>query len=752
MTVGLFIDSIRLKKTVVFDDVSFKITPGISAIYGLNRTNARTSGNGNGAGKSAFFSQIGEILYEDPIVGERKDKVTGGTRLLRTVMNGKRVPINNTGNKLDVKCNGKSVGRTKPQARAWLLKNNPLTKEDFDTYVHSDARVPHPLVMGSSTERKKFFTSFFGLDKMDTERKLFLAELNKLSKVKAAYSEVVNEYRTAKEKAIPKEELAELKQQIEALTAELADLNSKNSRLQNIAQLLSFERSAAPQLKVLDTIAPELDADIFTELMTNARKNLAQDRADLKDAQEWEQYKRDTTHYAKAHDGLSARAKSWIEKKGLKATLAHCREAKTQNLELRMQNAELQAQRKRLHSVLAEELPTKVLMPEDDKKELQARLDSLLHQYEHARKFKQGTCETCGQQVKVKDLEQLKQRMVEIKSTLVQIDFATEYQSKRRLHRDAKQELEKLEPKIKQIIEKLSVNDMYVDMLDELKALPARPVKFEGKKLDVDIKQRMVDEDKERIALLEFIEPNLSTAITLRTLTDKQRKAAGMAERLQDKINSIHEKLSKLNARLEVDTLVRQNVSRLRKRLLEMKEQLVNEEPLKLLVEGYSDKAMKRLAIQAISTRLMKQVNKYSRHVFSEDYTFSFNWDKSDLALLVHRKYGKKIITSDVRKLSGAESKLFTIVLVLALLTFVPARKRCNIMILDEPTANMSEENTKAFMDLLPVLNSIIPSIIVITPRSKDIYPGATNWTMVKINGVAQLLPGHPDDHKKKVH
>jgi DNA repair exonuclease SbcCD ATPase subunit len=224
-----------------------------------------------------------------------------------------------------------------------------------------------------------------------------------------------------------------------------------------------------------------------------------------------------------------------------------------------------------------------------------------------------------------------------------------------------------------------------------------------------------------------------------------------MAERLQEKINALHEQLSKLRARLEVDALVRQNAARLRKRLLEMKAELVNEEPLKLLVEGYSDKAMKRLAVQAISTRLMKEVNKYSRHVFSEDYTFSFNWDKSDLALLVHRKYGKKVITSDVRKLSGAESKLFTIVLVLALLTFVPSRKRCNLMIMDEPTANMSEENTKAFMDLLPVLNKIIPSIIVITPRSKDIYPGATSWTMVKTNGSAKLLPGHPDDHKKKV-
>ncbi len=153
---------------------------------------------------------------------------------------------------------------------------------------------------------------------------------------------------------------------------------------------------------------------------------------------------------------------------------------------------------------------------------------------------------------------------------------------------------------------------------------------------------------------------------------------------------------------------------------------------------------MKRMAIKAISARLMAEVNKYARHVFAEDYTFEFNWDSSQLNLLVNRKYGKKTLTSDVRKLSGAESKLFTIVLVLALLTFVPARKRCNLMILDEPTANFSPETIERFKALLPILNKVIPSIIVVTPKTDERYEGAQEFTMLKENGQSILVPGHP--------
>jgi DNA repair exonuclease SbcCD ATPase subunit len=234
----------------------------------------------------------------------------------------------------------------------------------------------------------------------------------------------------------------------------------------------------------------------------------------------------------------------------------------------------------------------------------------------------------------------------------------------------------------------------------------------------------------------------------LRGLTDKQRRASEIAPKLQRRINEVHEKVSKLRARLEVNASVVGSLKKHKARLDEMKAELAEEEALKLLVEAYADKNMKRTAVKAISKRLMMGVNKYAKLIFPEDYEFDFIWDSSKLQLMVYRKYqqGKKmkVLPSDVRKLSGAESKLFTFILVLALLAFVPAHKRSNVLILDEPTANFGAETTESFKKLLPILNQVIPSIIVITPRTEERFEGAQEFTVLKEKGEARIVRGHP--------
>jgi DNA repair exonuclease SbcCD ATPase subunit len=750
VTPGLHISSIRLKKVVCFDNAAFKIEPGVSVIYGLNRTNARTSGNGNGAGKSAFFSQIGEMLYEAPIVGEKQDAVKGGTRVLNTLIQGRKVSIIKTNSKLDIKIDGKSRFRTKPMAKAWMAKNLPINEEEFNTYVHLDARIPHPLVMGSSTERRRFFTSFFGLDKMDMERKLFTAELQKLGRTRAAYTEVLAEYKTTKAKALAPDVLAKLVAQVKAKEEELSSLNEKHNRIQSVMQTLSFESSAQEQLKELFAILPEVTEESFEELEATTRQNYKQDKADLDEALAWEQYQRDTEHYTKAFNALPEDAIKLINKLGLAEAKKKCSE-KAQTHRLAKDELEDLQERLAVDMKIVKRVPEKpdTQKPKVDEGELRANMKALEHQLEHARTFKTGTCHTCGQTVKIKDTSSIKEEIKAIEVKLRKLNIWGIYENACTTRSDAKVRVSELTKEIAEVEAKIKATERYAVLREAVAELPRKPAKFEGKRLESKIKQRMVDEDKERLQLLKFLRPNLDMVIAVTKLSDKQRQAKSLGHKLQAKVNSIHEELSKLRAQLEVNSMLDDTLNRLRKRLREMKAELVDEEALKLLVEGYSDKGMKRRAIQAIGSRLMLQVNKYSRVVFPEDFTFDLKWESSKLSLLVHRKIGKKTVSSDVRKLSGAECKLFTIVLVLALLTFVPPRKRCNLLILDEPTANFSPETTKAFMDLLPVLNQVIPSIIIITPKSDERYEGATNWTVVKTKGVSVIVPGHPSEIKK---
>lgn len=155
---------------------------------------------------------------------------------------------------------------------------------------------------------------------------------------------------------------------------------------------------------------------------------------------------------------------------------------------------------------------------------------------------------------------------------------------------------------------------------------------------------------------------------------------------------------------------------------------------------------MKKAMVQQISVKLCELLNYYASLVFEQPYTFSLVWD-SQIQLICERRVGKQSLVSDVRKLSGAESKLFTVILVLSLLSFIPMEKRPSLMLLDEPTANMSAETTQAFMKLLVMLQKVVPCIVVITPRN-DVYPESRPFTVVRDQSGSRIEAGLPDEIK----
>ena len=742
------IHSFELEDTLLFKKIKFEIPKGLAVIYGLNRTNGKNSMQANGAGKSSAFAAIGEILYEEPIVGLKEDTIKQGTRKVRLQIGKRRVDVERRNTKLEIKVDGKPKKFRKiNDGRAWLRKHLPMSQTDFNTYGFLDARVPHPLVMGSSTERKKFFTEAFGLDRIDVERRLFEAELSKLKRVRAAYAELKAVFVSEKEQALSKEDREALEAKAAKYEAELKELNAKNTRLQTIGQLLAFEASASKQVRMFASLVPVLEE--FSSIYGETERNLKDNKAKLREAREWADYQRDTRKYGKAFAALSADAQKLIDKHGLKKAVKKCRQA-SEDLEALQERAD------RLQKVIDRDLKEpkepKADRPESSKKEVRAKLESLEHQLEHAEKFGSGKCGTCGQDVKTVDPSKLKKRIKALNAELEAFEAysdydeaLTEYKAHRKALKAAKDEWPYIE-------EQSLKFRRYKKIGKELRDLPEAPEPFEGRKLEIDVCERMVEEDRAQIELLDFMQPNIDTVAALRALTEKQRGAASVAPKLQARITEIHEKLSRVRSKLEVNSMVISGLKKHRARLLEMKEELKDEEALKLLVEAYSDKGLKRTAIKAVSTRLMAEVNKYAKLIFPEDYEFGFSWDSSKLSLTVTRKYrqGKKVkvLTSDVRKLSGAESKLYTFILVLAHLTFVPSRKRSNVLILDEPDSNMSAETTEAFKKLLPILNQVIPSIIVITPRTAERYEGAQEFTVLKEKGEARIVAGHPKSIK----
>jgi DNA repair exonuclease SbcCD ATPase subunit len=287
----------------------------------------------------------------------------------------------------------------------------------------------------------------------------------------------------------------------------------------------------------------------------------------------------------------------------------------------------------------------------------------------------------------------------------------------------------------------------------ELNALPSKPAPFEDTVPNPgtleNYRQQIADFNKlsevlrDAASFLSSILPNIDAINEFLSLTQEQKDSAQELDSLSDKVREARETYTQALSKLSVENSLAQQIEELRERANGLAERLKEESKIKFLVEAYSDKNIKKLVVEQIGARLMSLVNQYAQQVFEESYRFEFIWD-TDISILAHRANGK---VSDVRKLSGAESTLFTIILVCALLSFVPAKKRCNFMILDEPTSHMSAHNKEILHNALKLLNSLIPSIIIVTPKMEERYHGAMEFTVVKgRDGISRLEEGHPDE------
>ena len=185
------------------------------------------------------------------------------------------------------------------------------------------------------------------------------------------------------------------------------------------------------------------------------------------------------------------------------------------------------------------------------------------------------------------------------------------------------------------------------------------------------------------------------------------------------------------------------SITSLRERVADIGARIEDLPVYQLLADAYSVKGLKALMVKRVATSIEKSLNKYSRQVFSEDVRFSLAVDEGKFDVNVTRTSGKTAKTSDIRHMSGAESRLFVLLFVLAVLPLIPSARRMNLLVLDEPDTNLDPEALEVFATrLLPALQKIVPSVIVLTPRNDYMTAGARVVTVVKENGKSRLVEG----------
>ena len=737
------IEGIRVKNLHFYKEAEFKFDkPGLYVIRGNNK-DAAIADSTNGCGKSLFFSSLPEVILNEAVNGKNA-KVKAGSTIEQTLdfrigkdqysatkFSGKSNSYSLTKNGKDLETRGIEYTRDRIEK---LLRHN---EEEIYSLDYLDATVPHPLIVGRTVIRQAYFVNLFRLHSSDNIKKILLSELREAQSAKSALKEVKSSYGSIKARCtLTPDELVDAVARLEEVRSTQKKINKRFEQIQYIRDTVTFAKLYSP-------LIVKFEALTSVATFESDYKNLRVEKRELTRARD----------QAQAYEAYRSRKKKYLEVSapliqeltdlGFGIEDSEVEEAERRNEEYRTAKnkvLQLEDELRELEKELEDIVDvSEVEAPTTDYKEVLSRLDRLEMQLLHANKFKTGECLTCGQPVKVLDIEGLQSKIDKYKQVLKDHKRYDRYLESKKARERGVLALKTVQNNLENHSKNARKLTKFSKACTLYRKLGQAPEKVEKPEYSVE----------ETNTLLEALDTKLETFVATEPLLDKIKEAQALTEedRLKVKsfdkvvasLNELNSQVSDLQSSIVLNQEFHKQMRELKTRGKQLEVKAKDEPILKALVNAYSSNGIKKLMIQRYAQILEEQVNKFRKILFSEDYTFEFRYG-TQFDILVHRQYGKVVKTSDVRKLSGAEKRMFGFLLLVATMTLMPKSRRWNILILDEPTANLGPEMKRAFARFLPVLNKVVPQIVVITPDSTEQYEGASYFVAEKSRGVSQLI------------
>ena len=158
-----------------------------------------------------------------------------------------------------------------------------------------------------------------------------------------------------------------------------------------------------------------------------------------------------------------------------------------------------------------------------------------------------------------------------------------------------------------------------------------------------------------------------------------------------------------------------------------------------LLKEACGSKGSRISRIRQLAELYAASLNAYAPLIFPERIVFKVSVTKSQFSILADRNGN----VADVNTLSNSESRAFSMLSLLALMSMIPKAKRPKFLILDEPENGMDQISRNLFVrDFIPSLMKIIGKIVLVTPTGAEsmFIPNAKVYTVEKYKGKARLV------------
>lgn len=714
--------SVCLTNIVYFKGAStLRFLPGTTLILGRNRQR-RGAHASNGSGKSLLIGTVANVLFDShPVVLKNARSVqkqiyskdSSVTLRFKTAQH--RYEYIKSGAHTSISQDGRDLKSR--VARDQLRGLIDLSEEEFYSTVYLDSRRTNAFQMGTSSERFAFLTQLFRLQDLDDFRKHVQQMTTSLSAKMTS--------------------LEEARQQLELSRQELAsipaDIVQRAQRLSHWLQRSSLEVQRNTALK------HEWDNRIKYTRALKAVNALPATR-ELKDI------KRDQDALALYNAALGERHQAVLR----------ARQQEKELKELAIDDSRYDAWLKATHRLVPVEKPhqppyrfdpkAKARLPGRAVCEADYAQSTLLHRQAKAqwKKFKdevqhQSQCSLCHS---VLDAGAKKRTMT---GFLRAVSTHVERAMKARVALD---EHDKHDEWVVYLMalkkyEDYASRKARLDAYDHDAALKYRRIKASP----VRIPSKPVNPELDAQSLEQEHKTAQERAVQVRLVQElKVPRPASRAvdtEELNAKVVQRMRSLSGVQEQSVSYKMITGRIQELTERINTLEAETQDIPVYRMLGEAYSTKGIKLLLVQRIAAALEHNLNRHAGQIFAENFRFEFNIVEGRFDCTVVRTQGTKEIRSDIRLLSGAESRLFVFLFVLALLPLIPDRRRMNVLFLDEPEVGMDQDTFETFYSrLLPALQKIVPCIVLATPRHDYELPEARVLTVLKENGCSSIVEG----------
>jgi DNA repair exonuclease SbcCD ATPase subunit len=791
------LQSLHLQNVVSFKDTKISITDnnGFVVIQGKN-LDSNIPGNTNGAGKSLLFGTLPVALYEaDPLALAKKNKKDmhqkgSSIKVEFTSNSGQDIGLEQLSSGYKFFIDGKDQKVQKQDiAKEKLLLHWTLKEEEFYTTCYINSQRTCDFQKSKPTDRLSFITNLFDLHLYDRLRAHFAKMRTEIKDKETEYqtlavtlSSIDRSLVNIKWNKVKVKALDEIKKQssltlkkLEALYKQKTDFKSSLESADTIKEkaLKYFELSASlNKLGKLKEAKKKLESQIsflessedYDEENKKYRKKLANLTGSMAE------FTKELEELGGTYEeGLSLKEISKVIDKQSDLYL-ETKDSYKKVLATVLEQEDLLEDRENLLTDIKDLGFKKIsdIGTQDTSSDIEmAKASIAIAEDLDGHK----NCPTCTQKINIKAIEKAakiaEKRLPELKclrqaqkkleeyKTLSESSIglkklkskSTKLETKMAFHKEQSKIYEKLE----KIVMGLREGESRLDDLQQPKP-PKGKISYRDIDLDqAEILLKSLDKITKVRTQLDTLLGQSDFDIRIDTLPNfkKQSKTQiksieALYKKTRDKIEILKVQSKETESNLVQLENEKSNWELLSEQKMELDCKMEEAQPfikkkkiVETLFSAYGNTNLKLRQATKTLKLVEANLNRYSHMVFPETMVFNLEAGTRGIDALVTRSNG---ITSDISKLSGAETNCFRLLFAISILPLIPAERRTNFMILDEPDSACSDVVREHLAkEFVPKLRAIVPHVFWITPKEADTFKEAEVWTVQKHKGVSTL-------------